>query len=128
MATETNQREFTRVPITLEVRLTVGGSPIEGGHVRDLSLKGMLVLTDRRFPVGTPCEALLTLVEGQVEIRTSGVVAAENPRGFGVEFTTIDGLDSYIHLRNLVLYNTQDVEKVEEEFRTHTGLHRRDEL
>ena len=125
MAPTPNKREFTRVPITLEVGMTIGGTPLTHGQVRDLSMKGMLVLTDERFPVGTLCEAVLTLVEGEVEIRTSGIVAAIHPQGFGMEFTAIDGLESYMHLRNLVLYNTQDVETVEEEIRTHAGIKRK---
>lgn len=125
MAAEPNRREFTRVPITLEVRMTVGGTPLSRGQIRDLSMKGMLVVTDERFPIGTPCEALLTLVEGQVEIRTSGIVAAIHAEGFGMEFTAIDGLESYMHLRNLVLYNSRDVEKVEEEIRSHAGIKRK---
>jgi hypothetical protein len=65
-------------------------------------------------------------VEGEVEIRTSGIVAAQHPEGFGMEFSTIDGLESYVHLRNLVLFNTQDVDRVEEEFRSHAGIRRKD--
>ena len=126
MTQESEKREFTRVPITFLVQLLVGDRHLEGCHIKDLSMKGMLVVTEERFPLGTPCEAVLSLVEGEVEIRTSGTVAALHPQGFGVEFTTIDGLDSYIHLRNLVLFNSQDVEKVEEEFQAHAGIRRKD--
>lgn len=126
MTPEPEKREFTRVPITFEVRLTVAERPLTECRIRDVSMKGMLVLTGERFPLGTPCEAVLSLVEGEVEIRASGTVAAQHPEGFGMEFSTIDGLESYMHLRNLVLFNTQDVEKVEEEFQTHAGIRRKD--
>ena len=126
MTHESEKREFTRVPITFLVHLLVGERHLEGCHIQDLSMKGMLVVTEERFPLGTPCEAVLTLVEGEVEIRTSGTVAALHPKGFGMEFSTIDGLESYIHLRNLVLFNSPDVEKVEEEFHTHAGIRRKD--
>jgi hypothetical protein len=126
MTPESEKREFSRVPITFEVQLTVGDQALEGCHIKDLSMKGMLVLTDARFPLGAPCEAVLSLVAGEVEIRTSGIVAALHPQGFGMEFSTIDGLESYIHLRNLVLFNSQDVEKTEEEFQTHSGIRRKD--
>lgn len=126
MNPDSDKREFTRVPITFEVRIAVDGRPVEGARVKDLSMKGMLVLTAERPPVGTPCEAVISLVEGEVEIRTSGVVAAENPLGFGMEFSTIDGLESYIHLRNLVIFNSPDVEKVEEEFQAHAGIRRKE--
>ncbi len=126
MTSDSEQREFTRVPIAFDVRIAVGGKSIEGARVKDLSMKGMLVLTTERPPVGTPCEAVISLVAGEVEIRTSGVVAAENALGFGMEFSTIDGLESYIHLRNLVIFNSPDVEKVEEEFQAHSGIRKKD--
>jgi len=126
MTSDSEQREFTRVPIAFDVRIAVGGKSIEGARVKDLSMKGMLVLTAERPPVGTPCEAVISLVAGEVEIRTSGVVAAENALGFGMEFSTIDGLESYIHLRNLVIFNSPDVEKVEEEFQAHSGIRKKD--
>lgn len=125
MPPDSDKREFTRVPITFEVRLTIEGKVLDRARIKDLSMKGMLVLTEDRFPLGTPCEAVITLVEGEVEIRTSGVVAAENPLGFGMEFSTIDGLESYIHLRNLVILNSPDVEKVEEEFKNHSGIRKK---
>lgn len=126
MGEDLEKREFTRVPISFEVAVKVDGHDLGGCHVRDLSMKGMLVVTSGRWPIGTPCEAVITLVSGEVEIRTSGRVAAGHPEGFGMEFTTIDGLESYIHLRNLVLFNTDDVERVEEEIQSHAGIRRKE--
>jgi hypothetical protein len=126
MCPESEKREFTRVPISFQVDVLVGGRRLTGCVVRDLSMKGMLVVTGERFPPGTPCEAVINLVEGAVEIRTSGVVAATHPLGFGMEFSTIDGLESYIHLRNLVLFNAPDVERVEEELQSHSGIKRKE--
>jgi len=126
MPSEAEKREFTRVPISFQVRLSSQGRPLVDATINDLSMKGMLVLTDERFPVGTPLEAVISLVEGEVEIHTSGVVAALHPKGFGMEFSTIDGLESYIHLRNLVIFNTGDVDKVEEELQAHSGLRRKE--
>ncbi len=126
MTPESDKREFTRVPITFEVQMVVAGKPLgESTTIKDVSMKGMLVLTGERFEVGTPCEATLTLVEGEVVIHTSGIVAAIHPKGFGMEFTTIDGLESYIHLKNLVMFNSGNVEKVEEEFHNHAGIRRK---
>ena len=126
MAAESEKREFTRVHAAFQVQVTVAGQVLAEAQVNDLSMKGMLVVTGESIPVGTPCDALITLVEGEAEIRTSGTVAALHPKGFGMEFLTIDGLESYIHLRNLVLFNTGDVEKAEEEFLSHSGIRRKE--
>ena len=126
MTTESREkRDFTRVPIEFKVQLTVDGKRLDDCLVKDLSMKGMLVVTGQQVAVGSACEAVLALVEGEVEIRTSGTVAALHPLGFGMEFSTIDGLESYIHLRNLVLFNSPDVTKVEDEFLSHSGIRKR---
>lgn len=41
--------------------------------------------------------------------------------GVALVFTEV-GLEAYEHLHNLVLLNTDDTEKVEQEFNTHLGL------
>jgi len=41
-------------------------------------------------------------------------------------FSKILGLESFEHLRNLVYYNAENVEQVETEFTTHTGIRKRD--
>lgn len=125
MASETEKREFTRVPISFKLRWAPKGEPLKEGVIKDLSMKGMLVVTEERPAVGTPCEAVITLVEGEAEIRVSGIVAALHPMGIGMEFSTIDGLESYMHLRNLVLFNTGDVERAEAEMRSHQGIRRK---
>jgi len=43
--------------------------------------------------------------------------------GMGVEFTEMP-LESYDHLRKMVLLNATDPERVEQEFRDHIGLKR----
>lgn len=126
MAPETEKREFTRVPLTFEVQVTVAGQSVAEGRIRDLSLKGMLVQTGQSFETGLPCEAVIRLAEGQVEIHASGVVAVRHPDGFAMEFTSINGLDSYIHLRNLVLFNSQDADQVDREIQSHAGIKRKD--
>ncbi len=41
-------------------------------------------------------------------------------------FTSILGLESFEHLRNLVYYNAPDVEQVEQEFTAHVGIRKRE--
>jgi hypothetical protein len=42
-------------------------------------------------------------------------------------FDELEGLDSYWHLRNLILYNAQDTGQVENEFANHLGLRKKDD-
>ncbi len=121
-----NQREFTRVPVNLRAEVTLGGRPINCTAVKTLSMKGMLVESAEQLPEGTECEIVISLVEHEIEIQVLGNVVRNYPDSIAFQFTKILGVESYEHLRNLVLYNAMDVERVENEFETHTGIHKKD--
>lgn len=122
-----SQREFTRVPTSLEVRMTVDGRIIPNTGSQNLSLKGMLIHTLEQLPKGTVCQITIILAEGEIEIEVEGVAVHSYPEGTAFQFSKILGVDSYEHLRNLVLYNAADTEQVEDEFQTHIGLKKRNE-
>jgi hypothetical protein len=121
-----NQREFTRVLVTAHTLIRAGGATLSGAPTHSLSMKGMSIVTPERLPVGTECEITIVLVEGEVEIQLLGTVVVHLADGMAFLFTKILGLESFEHLRNLVFYNAPDVEQVETEFTTHTGIKKRD--
>lgn len=122
-----SQREFTRVPTNLKIRLLVEGRAVPNTGSQNVSLKGILVHTREQLPKGTPCHLTVLLVDGEIEIEVEGVVVNVYPEGTAIQFSKILGVDSYEHLRNLVLYNAADTEQVEDEFRTHLGLKKKGE-
>ena len=121
-----SQREFTRVPTTLDVRVTVGGRLIETEGSQNISMKGMLIRTREMLPKDTVCNISIFLAEGEVEIEVEGVVVNHYPEGLAFQFDKILGVDSFEHLRNLVLYNAANTEQVETEFQTHIGLKKKE--
>lgn len=121
-----NQREFTRVHVQVVVEITALGRTLSSSQPQDLSMKGLLVRTSDHLPVGTPCQVKLLLGETGVEIQAEGEVVRDYPEGFAVQFSRILGVESYGHLKNLVLYNAQDTERVEREFQGHLGLRRKE--
>jgi len=46
--------------------------------------------------------------------------------GMAFVFSKILGLESFEHLRNMVFYNAPNVEQVEDEFTSHTGIRKKD--
>ncbi|MDR3673002.1 MAG: PilZ domain-containing protein [Holophaga sp.] len=121
-----NKREFTRVLVTAHTVIKAGGITLSGAPTHSLSMKGMSIQTSERLPVGTECEITIVLVEGEVEIQVLGTVVVHLDDGIAFQFTKILGLESFEHLRNLVFYNAKDVEQVETEFTSHTGIKKRD--
>lgn len=122
-----NQREFTRVRTCIPVDLEHAGGRIEGS-TRDLSLNGMFVATSVVLAEDTPCQAVLHVDGrgGAIVVRATGVVIRSLTGGIAVRFHELLELDSYEHLRNLILYNAADPGLAEQEFDSHLGLKRVD--
>jgi len=120
-----NQREFSRVAIPVRVEVLFDGEAPLTGQAHDLSLNGVLLLTDQIKPVGSICSVHILLGdESPIVIRAEGEVARSNPAGMAVRFRAIE-MDSLRHMRNLVLYNASEPEVVEQEFSRHLGIGRR---
>ena len=56
-----------------------------------------------------------------MDISVKGRVQRVTEDGMGLLFTEV-GLEAYEHLHNLVLLNTHEPDKVEQEFKNHLGL------
>jgi len=123
------RREFTRVPLRIQI-LVKGSDHLEFSvNTLDLSLRGVRVDCLEDAAVGQECELHLTLGEGPqaVQVEILGRVARVQEDGVGVEFEGIRGAESLDHLRRLVLYNAPDAARAEEEMLRHRGLRHRQE-
>lgn len=111
------KRKRTRVAFETRVALKAGETRIvSDASSRDISLQGMFVRTDQPLAVGTACdmEILLTGSSSRLSIRVQGRVARQGAAGVAVVFDSLD-VDSYYHLKNLLLYNAQDPDSLEKE-------------
>lgn len=123
------KREFLRVDTKFNVTMEIEGKTVQSGHTRDLSMKGLRVLCEERYPVGTNCRILIHLGDPdsgpKVEVR--GTIVREHPDGLGIQFSELD-VDSYHHLKNMIIHNAEETEKAEQEIHDHVGLKRREEV
>ncbi len=89
---------------------------IHSDHTRDISLKGLYCFTEERLPVGTPCEVELRLSGSSSDLKLfmQADVVREDESGLALRFNEID-LDSLIHLKNILYYNSGDPDKIDEE-------------
>lgn len=118
-----NAREFSRVDIRILAKVTAKGEERVFAGEHDVSMKGLFVKGKTDWVIGTECEIHLIL-EGQsppVDIRVKGRVQRITEDGIAMLFTEV-GLEAYEHLHNLVLLNTDEPERVEQEFDDHIGL------
>ena len=121
------EREFTRVTTRFNIEVAIGERTIRSGQTRDLSMKGVYVVCDEELPAGAECRIAIRLSEsdeGPVITARGEVIRADaEPSGFAVEFSEVD-LESYEHLRKMVMLNSSEPDKVEKEINEHLGLKR----
>jgi len=127
MKKQLNQREFTRVFVNMEVEVKSGKSTILGHLTKDVSLNGLFLTSEEKFPVNTDCHLTIFLGtrKSQACIKLKGKVVRVEERGMAFAFHEIMGSDSFAHLRTLILYNSPEARSVEKEFKTHLGIKRR---
>ena len=121
-----NRREFTRVRIQLDAEISADDKASIGGVAQDLSLNGVYIPSTGKLPIGTECTIALFLDGRDIRLEVLGKVTRQNDDGMAIEFTGVP-LDDLEHLRNLIRFNADDPNAVEDEFDSHIGLKPRDD-
>lgn len=108
-------RQFSRVHFTIEASVNASGH-VFAGTVENLSMHGMLLITEERLPLGEPVTITITLAGDSPDTVLSicGMVSRVADNGLAFNFEKLD-LESYIHLKNIISYNIDDPDKVLQE-------------
>ncbi len=114
-----DKRQFSRVSFQTTARLSdTSGNPLARGDVKNLSMAGMLVVSDAKLAPGTQVRASIHLEGGSepLDIIVGGRIVRESEGRLGVQFV-MDGvsLESVTHLRRLVSINLGDDDAVIDE-------------
>ncbi len=112
------KRELTRVSFNIEATVKYQKRTFRG-KVENLSLKGMFIQTNEKIDPQNKIDITIHLAgeSSELEINLIGIVVRETPGGIGVQFEKVD-LDSFIHLRSIVSYNSGDDDRIMDEFFT----------
>lgn len=110
------KRELTRVAFDIEAIIKYQERTFSG-KVGNISLKGMFIQTKEKIKLNDTIEITIHLAgqTSDLEINLNGTVVRIIDEGVGIQFQKVD-LDSFIHLRNIVAYNSGDEDKVMDEF------------
>lgn len=119
------QREFTRIPIHIWGTFTDASGDLLTAEVNNLSLRGCHVSTFDPLPAGGRYHLTLFVEDDEraLHFKVEARIVRSDQDGMGVEFMEMP-LESYEHLRNMVLLNATDPTQVEREFHSHIGLKR----
>ena len=110
------EREGRRVPFHVKAYIHFDSTDISG-EVENLSTSGMLIKTDGTVSSDTLVEVVLSFTGTTTELKLNllGRVIRSDADGIALQFTEID-LDAYIHLKNIVVYNSSDNGAIIREF------------
>lgn len=116
-------REYTRISMKVEVESErISDQEISLGTTDCVSMNGIFIECERLFEVGTECRVTIFVGgrESDVSIQAKAEVVTLAKKGMGVKIITHLELNSYEHLRKLVMYNADSsVDRVETEIKTH---------
>jgi hypothetical protein len=105
------RRGRVRAKYDTNVAITDGKTTISSDHTQDISLNGVSIISNKSFPVGSECDLTITLnsTVAHLQLRLNCTVVREMENGFAVTFKEMD-IETYQHLKNIILYNSDDPE------------------
>jgi hypothetical protein len=110
------KRKHQRVPFRAEATVKKK-SIVINGRVDNLSMRGMFINTEARLTDNDEVEIIILLTgsSSQLSIDLTGTVVRQTETGIAIVFKEMD-LDSFIHLRNVVSYNSMDADEIMDEY------------
>lgn len=117
------ERRFTRIPFNVHTRLKTKDAVYTTNQISNISIGGCLLPIASDLVPGTPCTVMIRLEEGtdEVLVRIKGEILRTYSHAVAVKFLLID-TDSLYHLQNIIRYNAEDPDRIDEEISRHPGL------
>lgn len=106
MVTYAEHRACSRSPIKARTEVRLGNGITVEGRAVDVSLRGLMFVTENRLPIGKPVRVML-IMDGNVEpnrILVDGLIARLHDEGVAVQFTDLNS-DNTESLREIILFN-----------------------
>ena len=118
-----DKRRFTRVPFKTKAQLTVEDKTFTADELYNLSVGGCFLPVAVSVNVGTSVSLSIALsdTDTNVYVRVEGEITRSESNGVAVKFTQIEP-DCLFHLQNIIRYNAEDTEAINEEITKHPGL------
>ncbi|MEI6126923.1 MAG: PilZ domain-containing protein [Pseudomonadota bacterium] len=110
------KRQNTRVSVHFDVFIYMHGEKIPV-QTWNLSMRGLQCSADKTFNEGEACTVVFVLSQ-EITFQIQGIILRTGTRDAGIRFESMEG-ESFLHLKRLVQYNTDDPDKIEDELAWH---------
>ena len=110
------KRNFDRIPFQTKAIVRSKDATVIG-IVDNLSLDGIFLKTPEKLHLNriVKIEVLVTGTSSQLSILLDGKIMRHENVGMAIQFRNID-VDAFFHLKNLISYNTNQTDTLEDEF------------
>jgi hypothetical protein len=110
------KRNFARIPFQTKAIVRSKDATVIG-IVENLSLDGIFLKTPEKLKLNrvVKIELLFTGTSSQLSILLDGKIMRHENVGMAIQFKDVD-MDAFLHLKNLISYNTNQMEKLKGEF------------
>lgn len=115
------KRRFSRIFFDVGAKLTVGEETFQVKRLANLSIGGCLLEIDNDIQPGSKCTLKLLLSRMAPPVEIGGKVLRGGDGEASIVFTSIDP-ENLFHLQNIVRYNAEDPDVIEEEINQRPGL------
>ena len=117
------KRRFSRIVYRMEAEFTVPGKIYTVDRIANLSVGGCQLEIGEQLAVGTECSLRIVLnpADRRQNVEVNGEVVRSDGKKAGIKFIGIDP-ENLHHLHNILLYNADDPDRIEEEIGRHPGL------
>lgn len=115
------KRRFSRIVFNVRAKLSTSSNEYYVDRIVNLSVGGCLLEIFDNLPSGIECSVTILLDRMAPGVEIFGRVVRVNAEGVGIQFTRIDP-ENLFHLQNIIKYNAEDPDKIEQEIDSHPGL------
>jgi len=116
-----DKRRFSRIFFNVKAKLAVAGAVYTVDRIANLSIGGCLLEIDADIPLGSVCTFTILLSRMAPGVEVLGEIVRVGKGEVSLKFTTIEQ-ENLFHLQNIIRYNAEDVDVIEEEISIHPGL------
>ncbi|MFT5729873.1 MAG: hypothetical protein ACI8PB_004046 [Desulforhopalus sp.] len=115
------KRKFSRIVFDVEVKLTVGESDYNLDRITNLSVGGCLLTVNDGFAAGQECTVTILLSRMAPGVLVYGKIVRAAEGEVSIQFTSVTP-ENLQHLQNIIRYNADDPERIDDELSSRTGL------
>lgn len=115
------KRKFSRIVFDVEAKLTVGEIDYHLEKMINLSVGGCQLAIKDGFDIGQDCIVTILLSRMAPGVVVYGKIVRVADGEVSVQFTSVTP-ENLQHLQNIIRYNVDDPERIDEELSARTGL------